>query len=92
MIETFERDFDIRVLHGWGMTEMSPIGAFTPQRANDPSLTLDQRVKAKAIQGQRMFGVDLKIVDEEGKRLPQDGTASGRAVRAWQRGRERLLQ
>ena len=77
MIETFERDFDIRVLHGWGMTEMSPVGAFTPQRANDPSLTIEQRVKAKAIQGQRMFGVDLKIVDENGKRLPHDGKASG---------------
>jgi fatty-acyl-CoA synthase len=77
MIETFERDFDIRVLHGWGMTEMSPVGAFTPQRANDPSLTIEQRVKTKSIQGQRMFGVDLKIVDEDGKRLPHDGKASG---------------
>jgi fatty-acyl-CoA synthase len=77
MIETFERDFSVSVLHGWGMTEMSPIGAFTPQRANDPSLSIEQRVKTKSIQGQRMFGVDMKIVDEDGKRLPHDGVASG---------------
>lgn len=67
----------IDVCHAWGMTEMSPIG--THAQLSKPMEDLPDEVKLdyKCKQGRRVFGVDLKIVDEEGKRLPHDGEAVG---------------
>ncbi|MEE4660662.1 MAG: long-chain-fatty-acid--CoA ligase [Halieaceae bacterium] len=62
---------------GWGMTEMSPLGSINAPTPAVAGLTGDaadrQRVKA----GRPVFGVDMKIVDEEGKELPWDGEAFG---------------
>jgi fatty-acyl-CoA synthase len=59
------------------MTEISPVGAFTRLSPAQKALPLDERLKIKAAQGQRFFGVDFKIVDEGGRRLPHDGQAQG---------------
>ncbi len=59
------------------MTEMSPVGTVAHLLPSETDLPLAERVELKAKQGRRMFGVDLKIVDETGKRLPHDGKASG---------------
>ncbi|WP_299791352.1 long-chain fatty acid--CoA ligase [uncultured Marivita sp.] len=76
MIEFFEKK-GIDVCHAWGMTEMSPVGT-TGQLPNSmDDAPFDTRMAKKALQGRRMFGVDLKIVDETGKRLPHDGKAVG---------------
>ncbi len=76
MIETFENQ-GVTVCHAWGMTEMSPIGTqgiLTPPFTELPK---EQQIDLKAKQGRRTFGVDLKIVDEEGNVLPKDGKATG---------------
>ena len=73
MIEMLE-DFGLRTIHGWGMTEMSPIGTTTRPRAGHDRA---QRVKNATPQGKRIFGIDLKIVDEEGRSLPRDDEATG---------------
>jgi fatty-acyl-CoA synthase len=77
MIEAFERDYGIEVCHGWGMTEMSPIGTIgmlTPQMERLPPA---ERFALKTRQGRRLFGVEMKIVDSEGRELPKDGEAAG---------------
>ncbi|GAB5471347.1 MAG: 3-(methylthio)propionyl-CoA ligase [Rhodospirillales bacterium] len=77
MIEAFERDLGVEVVHGWGMTEMSPVGTtsmLSPRMAGED---LERRIDYKAAQGRRVFNVEMKIVDEAGKHLPQDGIASG---------------
>lgn len=76
MIETFE-NMGINVNHAWGMTEMSPIGTHgvMPPRVN--KLPFDEKMNYKQLQGRRAFGVDLKIVDEDGNRQPHDGKAMG---------------
>jgi 3-(methylthio)propionyl---CoA ligase len=76
MIEAFEKA-GINVVHGWGMTEMSPIGTMGGLSARQNALPLQERVDIKVWQGRRLFGVQLKICDPAGKRLPQDGEASG---------------
>ncbi|MEZ5850127.1 MAG: long-chain fatty acid--CoA ligase [Hyphomicrobiaceae bacterium] len=76
-IETFERDYGISFIHGWGMTEMSPIGSLTQMTAAERALPFDKRIDIKGRQGRRMLGVDLKIVDEAGNPLPHDGKAQG---------------
>ncbi len=77
MIEAFEDRWQIAVTHGWGMTEMSPVGTLgilSPDQAAQPR---EQRMARKVKQGRRMFLVDMKIVDPAGKRLPHDGVARG---------------
>ena len=77
MIETFERDFGINVVHAWGMTEMSPIGTYIRLAPHMQKLPFDERMAIKSRQGQRLYGVDFKIVDDEGQRQPHDGDAQG---------------
>jgi len=77
MIETFEKKYGIEVEHGWGMTEMSPVGTLSGQSPEMSALTADQRIDIKARQGRRLWGVEMKIVDGDGADLPHDGKASG---------------
>ncbi|UUX51274.1 long-chain-fatty-acid--CoA ligase [Nisaea acidiphila] len=77
MIEEFERDFGVNVIHGWGMTEMSPVGSVGVFKARHRALPEAERMHLKTAQGRRMFGVEFKIVDAAGARLPHDGVAFG---------------
>ena len=76
MIETFEK-MGVNVGHAWGMTEMSPIGTHGNMPKWVKDLPFDQMIDLKARQGRRAFGVDLKIIDENGARQPHDGKATG---------------
>jgi fatty-acyl-CoA synthase len=78
MIERFERDFGARVIHAWGMTELSPLGTVCHLQPRHDGLPPRDRLRLQQKQGRAVFGVTLKIVDDEGKRLPHDGTAAGR--------------
>ena len=76
MIEAFEK-MGVDVCHAWGMTEMSPVGT-TGQLPNTmQDAPFEERMAKKSLQGRRIFGVDLKIVSEDGQRLPHDGKAVG---------------
>ena len=77
MIDTLTRDYGIEVTHGWGMTEMSPVGTLTLFRPEERTKDPMERAKLSAKQGRRMFGVDLKVIDEKGERAPPDGETSG---------------
>jgi fatty-acyl-CoA synthase len=77
MIREFEHDFGVRVVHGWGMTEMSPVGTLTTLGTGFDHLSEHDRTALKVGQGRRMFGCELKIVDEAGSPLPHDGEAFG---------------
>lgn len=76
MVEAFE-NMDVSVCHAWGMTEMSPIGTVGVLNPTQDALPMKDRIDLKSKQGRRVFGVDLKIVDEDGVRLPHDGEAQG---------------
>ena len=77
MIQSFERDWGVRVVHGWGMTELSPVGTMCRLAPDAAELPFDELMALKARQGRRLFGVEMKIVDDSGKRLPHDGEAAG---------------
>ncbi len=77
MLERFEQQFGAEVVQGWGMTETSPIGVISkllPKHAHTPAEDL---VKVKLKQGRGVWGVDLKIVGENGESLPWDGVTFG---------------
>ncbi|WP_425099797.1 long-chain-fatty-acid--CoA ligase [Tropicibacter sp. S64] len=76
MIEFFETR-GVDVCHAWGMTEMSPVGTHGQLSKPMQSEPHDRQMTLKAKQGRRVFGVDLKIVGEQGETLPNDGKATG---------------
>jgi fatty-acyl-CoA synthase len=80
MIETFEEKFGASVLHAWGMTEMSPLGTVCRPLPKHAGLAPDAYRKLQMKQGRAVFGVTLKIVDDNGVPLPHDGVAAGRLM------------
>jgi len=77
MIEEFEDEYGVKVIHGWGMTEMSPVGSTTIFGPTEQALPRDKQLDLKMLQGRRMFTVDARILDEDGNALPHDGEAFG---------------
>ncbi|MES2127164.1 MAG: long-chain-fatty-acid--CoA ligase [Pseudomonadota bacterium] len=80
MIERFSEDFGATVVHAWGMTEMSPLGTVCILLPKHQALPREERLKMQARQGRAVFGVQLKVVDDEGRMLPRDGASSGRLL------------
>src|SRR5215211_804546 len=66
MIETFETRYGVTVMHGWGMTEMSPVGTVGTMKGKHRDLPIEDKIAIKAMQGRPMYGVEMKIVDAEG--------------------------
>ena len=77
MITTFQDDYGVDVLHAWGMTEMSPLGTLCALKNKHLRLSKDAQMKIRLKQGRAVFGVDMKIVGDDGKELPWDGKAFG---------------
>ena len=77
MIRAFQDEYGVEVLHAWGMTEMSPLGTVTTFKAKHAGWTKEQRVALQNKQGRAIFGVDMRIVGEDGSELPNDGKAFG---------------
>ena len=71
------RERGIRVRHLWGMTEMSPIGTVGSPPANWDSMSDAEQVEYLSRPGRAIFGVELRVVDDDGKVLPRDGESSG---------------
>jgi len=77
MIQAFHHEFGVTVVQGWGMTEMSPLGTVSTLRPEMESLPLEEQFRLRQLAGHGVFGVSMKIVDEEGRELPWDGKSSG---------------
>ncbi|MDA9868993.1 long-chain fatty acid--CoA ligase [Gammaproteobacteria bacterium] len=77
MIKAFDEQHDAFLTHGWGMTEMSPLGTINTQTKKAMSLPTEERYQLQTKQGYPMFGVEIKTVDDDDKELPRDGEASG---------------
>jgi len=77
MLERFERDYDLEVLQGWGMTETSPIGVISTPLAKHEDCTLEEIINLKLKAGRGVWGVELKLTDDDGKEVPADGETSG---------------
>ena len=77
MIRTFQDEYGVRVLHAWGMTEMSPLGTGCTLKAKHLKQSKDEQLAVQVKQGRAIYGVDMKIIDGEGKSLPWDGKAFG---------------
>jgi fatty-acyl-CoA synthase len=77
MISAFREQYDVEVLHAWGMTEMSPLGTLCTLKNKHLERPEAEQMKIRLKQGRAIFGVDMKVVDADGRELPWDGKSSG---------------
>ncbi len=77
MMDAFEDKYGVQVIHAWGMTELSPMGAMGQLKGKHANLDAAQRRALQAKQGRSLYGIDMKIVGENGSELPRDGRISG---------------
>jgi len=77
MIRKFEIEYEVEVIHGWGMTEMSPVGTTGTMKHSTLQMDLETRLKLKEKQGRTPFLVEMKIVDPNHNDLPRDGKSFG---------------
>ncbi len=77
MITAFEDGLGVKVLHAWGMTEMSPLGTLCTLKNKHLQLSKEEQFKLNQKQGRAIYGVEMKIVDSEGKEQPWDGKTYG---------------
>jgi fatty-acyl-CoA synthase len=77
MMDTLIDKFGVQVIHGWGMTEMSPLGTTGGLLVKHLGMSKEEQRKILQKQGHAIFGVDMKIVDDDGLELPWDGRSAG---------------
>ena len=77
MIAKFSDVYDLDVRHGWGMTETAAIATMSTLGAAESALPPEERHGLVAKQGKSVFGIEIKLVDEQGVDLPRDGTSQG---------------
>jgi len=77
LISGFEKDFGIKAVQAWGMTETSPLGTVSNLQPVHVNLSYEDQLKIRGKQGIELPGVELRIVDDNGKMLPRDGVSVG---------------
>jgi fatty-acyl-CoA synthase len=80
MLATLMDDYGVEVIHAWGMTELSPLG--TLSKLNSKQLHLPQAEQRRILekQGKAIYGIDMAVIDDEGRSQPWDGASSGNLV------------
>jgi fatty-acyl-CoA synthase len=77
VMEKFEHTYGVTVLHGWGMTEMSPMGTTSHIKASLQARPAAEQFAYKLKQGRPFYTVEMKIVDDNQRELPRDGKTFG---------------
>jgi acyl-CoA synthetase (AMP-forming)/AMP-acid ligase II len=77
LIEAYEKELGVNVVHAWGMTELSPLGSISKLQNHHQDLDQTAKWDIKAKQGYFIPGVDARIVDNDGNSLPWDGNTMG---------------
>ena len=77
IMEEFEERHGVYVNHAWGMTEMSPLGTFNTLKPEMQKLSREEQFAIREKQGRALYGVEMKIVDDENNELPWDGQSTG---------------
>ena len=77
MIEAFEKQHGLTVIHAWGMTEMTPLGTVSRLKSYQMDLPEAERFAIRARQGLPSVGVEIRAVDELGQEVPWDGKTIG---------------
>jgi len=77
LIEGFEKDFGIKGVQAWGMTETSPLGTVSRLQPKHDALSENEKIDIRGKQGIAFPGVELRIVKDDGALAPTDGKTMG---------------
>ena len=77
IIKTFKEKYAVDCVQMWGMTELCPLGTSSRPKNSKQNLKPKELEKLQTNQGRPHWALEMKIVDEAGKRLPEDGSAVG---------------
>ena len=77
MMDVLIDKLGVEVVHAWGMTEMSPLGTACTLMGRHLKLPNEAQRAVLRKQGHAIYGVDMKIVDDDGSELPWDGATYG---------------
>jgi len=77
MLRSFEDDYGVRVIHAWGMSELSPLGTLANLKAKHSALSTEQKRHILEKQGHVIYGIEMRIVGADGAELPWDGVSFG---------------
>jgi fatty-acyl-CoA synthase len=80
LIARFDQEFGIEVRHAWGMTETVAIATMSALTSKQAALPAAEKHAIMAKQGKSVFGVEIKVVDDEGRTLPRDGKSQGQLL------------
>jgi len=80
LIEALEEDYGLEFVHAWGMTETGPVATTGRLKRKYRGLSRAEQRKIKLTQGRALYGVEMKIVDDAGRRLPRDGKTAGQLL------------
>jgi fatty-acyl-CoA synthase len=77
LIEAWQQEFGLEVRQAWGMTETSPLGTIGTLKAKHRTCSTEDQLRLQAKQGRPVCGVEIRVVDDTGHPLPQDGRSLG---------------
>lgn len=77
MIDWFWKNRGILVQQGWGMTETNPVASMALLKPAMREWDFDRQLDVLETAGLPIPGLQVKIVDDVGDELPQDGEAFG---------------
>ena len=80
LVRAFRDDYGVSVTHAWGMTETSPLGTLASPTGKTAKLSAEEQLRFTLKQGRPPIGIELKLVDDEGNRLPHDGVTFGKLM------------
>lgn len=73
----YQAEQGVAILHGWGMTESSPIATITGLTPETAELDHEGMLDLYAMQGRTVYGIDVRAVGEGGQEVPWDGQTQG---------------
>jgi 3-(methylthio)propionyl---CoA ligase len=77
IMKIMKERYGVDVRHAWGMTETSPLGTYNTLKPGMENLGEKELDAVRAKQGRPVFGVELRITDDNNRELPWDGKSSG---------------
>jgi fatty-acyl-CoA synthase len=77
LLEGFDRDLGVEVVHAWGMTELSPAGSVSRLRGQMEEWPPEEQTRVRLMQGSPFPLVELRVVQEDGREAPWDGVTAG---------------
>ncbi|MFZ2554582.1 long-chain fatty acid--CoA ligase [Psychrobacter urativorans] len=79
VIKTFREDFNCDAIHGWGMTETSPLGTMNQIKAKHKSLSDSEMNRVRESQGRPPYGIQIRLMDTENPEqvVAEDGHSQG---------------